>query len=94
MSDLQKKIVSPERSLVLPSVFNSDKYKVLNFKLETVHLIGVCTINLIKPLVDVILKLSEDVTQLKTGKASPISKLKNVQDSVNVRPQQLEQPAS
>jgi hypothetical protein len=37
VSDLPKKIVSPERALVLPPVFDSDEYEVLSIQLETVH---------------------------------------------------------
>jgi hypothetical protein len=37
-SDLPKKIVSLERALVVPPVFDSDKYEALRVQLETVLL--------------------------------------------------------
>jgi hypothetical protein len=88
-SDLPKKIVSPERLLVLP--FDCDKYKALSVRLETVRLNGVCITDLIKSLVDAVNKLSEDVTQLKSDNVSLISELKNLEDSVSVRPLQVVQ---
>jgi hypothetical protein len=47
ISDLHKIIVSPERTLVLPPVFDSDRYEMLSVRLETARLNGVCTIDLI-----------------------------------------------
>jgi hypothetical protein len=58
MSDHPKKIILPERELVLPPVFDSNKYEVLSFQLETVHLNGIFTVNLIKTLLDTVHKLS------------------------------------
>jgi hypothetical protein len=48
--DIPKKIVSPERALVLSPVFDSDIYEALSVQLETVRLSGVCAIDLTKYL--------------------------------------------
>jgi hypothetical protein len=70
MSDHPKKIISPEGELVLPPVFDSNKYEVLSFQLETVHLNGVCTTNLLKFVLDIVHKISEDFAILKSDNAS------------------------
>lgn len=62
-SDLPKKVISPEWSLVLPSVIASDKYEALCVQLESVRFNGICTTDLIKYLINAVSKLSEDVTQ-------------------------------
>jgi hypothetical protein len=76
-SDLITKIVSAERSFVLPSTFNSDKHEALSIHIETVHLNGICTVGLIKPPVEAINKLNEDVTQIKRRNALLIARHKN-----------------
>jgi hypothetical protein len=70
MSNLPKKIVSPERALVLPPVFDTNKFEGLSVQLKTVRLNGVCTIDLIKTLLDTVHKQSEDVAVLKSDNAS------------------------
>ena len=54
-SDAPRKVVSPERSLVLPPVFDTDKFEALSVQVETVRHIGVCTLDLIKSLVGTLL---------------------------------------
>jgi hypothetical protein len=74
-SDLPKEVVSPERALVLPPVFDSNKYEALRVWLETVRLSGVCIIDLIKALLDTVHKLSEDVAVIQSDSASLISQI-------------------
>jgi hypothetical protein len=59
-SDLPK-VISPERSLVLPPVMDTDK--VLCLQRETVRLNGTCALDLIQSLIAAVNKLSDDVTQ-------------------------------
>jgi hypothetical protein len=66
MSDLPKKVISPERALVLPSATDADKYEAICVQLEMVRLNGACTFYLIQSLVTTVNKLSDDVTQLKS----------------------------
>ena len=54
-SDAPRKVVSPERSLVLPPVFDTDKVEALSVQVETVRHNGVCTMDLIKSLVGTLL---------------------------------------
>jgi hypothetical protein len=64
--------------LVLPPVFDSDKYGAFSIHLETVRLNEVCTIDLIKVLLDTVYKLGEDVALRKSDSAalkSQINKL-------------------
>jgi hypothetical protein len=68
-SDLPKKTVSPERALILPPVFDSDKYEALSVQPETVHLNGFCTIDHIKTPLDTLHELSKDVAVLKCDNA-------------------------
>jgi hypothetical protein len=82
-SDLPKKIVSPERALVLPPVFDTDKFEALSVQLETVRLNGVCTITLIKTLLDTIHELSEDVDLLKSDNASLKSQINKLHEKVD-----------
>jgi hypothetical protein len=79
-SDLPKKIVSPERALIPPSVFDSDKYETLSFQLETVRLSGVCAIGLMKTLLDTAHKPSEDVAVLKSDNASLKSQINKLHE--------------
>jgi hypothetical protein len=75
-SDLPKKIISPERALVLSPVFGSDKCVALSVYLEILRLSGVCTIDFIKRnLLDTVHKLSEDVASLQSGNVSLISQI-------------------
>jgi hypothetical protein len=67
MSDLLEKITSPERALVLPQVFDSDKYEALSIQLETVRLSGFCTADLIKTMLNTVRELSEDTKTKQTN---------------------------
>jgi aspartyl/asparaginyl beta-hydroxylase (cupin superfamily) len=67
--NLLKKIASPDRALLFPPVFNSDEYEALSVQLETFPLNGVYTIDLITFLSDAVLKLSDDVTHLKSDRS-------------------------
>ena len=69
-SDAPRKVVSPERSLVLPPVFDSDKFEALSVQVETVRLNGVCTMDLIKSLINMVSNLSEEVDHLKNDNVS------------------------
>jgi hypothetical protein len=60
----KKKIISPETKLVLPPVFDSDKYEALRAQLEIVRT------DLTKTLSDNVHKPSEDVAIHKSHKAS------------------------
>jgi hypothetical protein len=73
-SDLPKKVISPERSLVLPPVIDTDKYEALCVQLETVRLNSVCAINLITSPTDTVNKLSDDVSQLKSDNSLNIQR--------------------
>jgi hypothetical protein len=65
-SDLLKKVISPERSLVLPPVMDTDWYEALCVQLETVRLNGACALDLVQSLIVAVNKLSDDVSQLKS----------------------------
>jgi hypothetical protein len=69
-SDAPRKVVSPDRSLVLPPVFDSDKFEALSVQVETVCLNGVCTMDLIKSLINKVTNLSEEVDHLKNDNVS------------------------
>jgi hypothetical protein len=58
-SDLPKKVVSPERSLVLPPVMDTDRYEALCVQLETVRLNGACALDLKQSLIAEVNKLSD-----------------------------------
>jgi hypothetical protein len=64
------KVISPERALVLPPIYDGDKYEAQLVQLETIRLNGLNAIDLLKSLLGLVNKLSEDVTQLKSDKAS------------------------
>jgi hypothetical protein len=83
-SDLPKKIVSPERTLVLPPVFDTDKFEALSVQLETVRLNGVCTIDLLKTLMDTVHKLSEVVAILKSDNASLKTQISQLNCKVDI----------
>jgi hypothetical protein len=80
-SDLPKKVISPERALVLPPVSDSDKYESLSVQLQTVRLNGVCAIGLIKSIIDTVNKLSDDVAQLKSDNSALKLQLEGLQTS-------------
>jgi hypothetical protein len=61
-SEIGKKILSPERELILPPLKDNDS---LSVQPETVRLNGVCTKNMIKNLTEMILKLSEEFGHLR-----------------------------
>jgi hypothetical protein len=82
MSDLPKKIFSPKSALVLRPVFNSGRYEELRVQLETAGLNGVCTIALIKPLLDTVHKLSADVAIFKSDNASLKSQINKLHEKV------------
>jgi hypothetical protein len=65
-SDLPKNVISPERSLVLPPVMDTNRYEALCVQLETVRLSGACALDLIQSLIAAVHKLSDDVSQLKS----------------------------
>jgi phosphotransferase system IIB component len=75
-SDVPRKVVSPERSLVLPPVFESDKFEALSVQVETVRLNGVCTMYLIKSLADMVSKLCGELDHLKNDNACLKNQLK------------------
>jgi uncharacterized membrane protein YjjP (DUF1212 family) len=74
------KLISSKRTLILPLVFDGDKYEV-----QIVRLNGLHTVNLIKYLLDLVNKLSEDVTHLKSDNASLKSQLTELQQSVDTQ---------
>jgi hypothetical protein len=78
-SDLPRKIISPEKKLILPPVFHSDKHETLSVRLETVCLNVVCTIDLIKTLLDAV---HEDVTVLKRDKALLKSEINKLHENI------------
>lgn len=59
-SDIPRMVLSPERHLVLSPVFESDNFKALRVKMETVRLSGFYATGIIKSLVDMV-KLSDEV---------------------------------
>jgi hypothetical protein len=61
-SELLKKLLSPERELVLPDLKDSDS---LSVQIETVRLNGINTTNLVENLIQKVLKLSEEVQELR-----------------------------
>jgi hypothetical protein len=70
-SDLEKKVISPGRDLILPEIANVESISV---QLETIRLISVCTNNLIESLIQVVSKFSEEVGLLR--KDNEILKMK------------------
>jgi hypothetical protein len=70
--------------LVLPSVFDGDKYEAQIVQLETIRLNGLHTVDLIKSLLDLVNKLSEDVTQFKSDNASLKLQLTKSQQSLDI----------
>jgi hypothetical protein len=82
-SDLPKENVSPDRALFLPPVFKSDKYEALSVQLERIRLNEVCTVDLIKTLLNTVHKLTEDVALLRSDSVllkSQINKLRDTFD--------------
>jgi hypothetical protein len=57
-SELHKKLLSPGREVLLPNLKDSDS---LSVQIKTVRLNGVNTTNLVENLVEMVLKLSEEV---------------------------------
>jgi hypothetical protein len=70
----------------LPPVFGSDKDEALIVHLETVHLNGVFTIDLIKSLMDTIHKLSVYVVHLKSGNVSLGSQINKLHEKYDHNP--------
>jgi hypothetical protein len=66
-SDLPTKIASLCTTLALPVSIDSGKCEGLYVCLRDSSLNGACVLDLIKSLLDAVNKLSEDVTQLKSG---------------------------
>jgi hypothetical protein len=82
-SDLPKKIVSSERALALPAVFDSNKYVALSvFPLETLRLNGVCTTDHINAMFDTAHELSEDVALLQSDNASLKSQINKLREKL------------
>jgi hypothetical protein len=82
MSNLPKKIVSLEMTLVLPPVFDSDKYEALSIQLESVRLSGVCTIDLMKILLGTIHELIADVAAIKSDSSSLESQINKLHEKM------------
>jgi hypothetical protein len=70
-SELEKKVVSPGRDLIIPEIANMESISV---QLETLRLNSVCTNNLIESLIQMVSKLSEEVGLLR--KDNEILKMK------------------
>jgi hypothetical protein len=81
-SDLPKKIVSPTRALVLPPVFDTDKYEGLYRPTADSTCQWGCTVNLIKTLLDAVHKLREDVALPESDNASLKSQLNKLHEEV------------
>jgi hypothetical protein len=60
-----------------------DKFEALSVQLETVRLNGVCTIDLIKTLLDTVHKISEDVAILKSDNASLKTQISQLNSKVD-----------
>jgi hypothetical protein len=61
-SELEKKVVSPGRDLMLPEIANVE---LVSIQLETIRLNSVCTNNLIESLIQMVSILSEKVGLLR-----------------------------
>jgi hypothetical protein len=66
------KIISPERSLVLPPISDGDKNEAQIVQLETIRLNALNAVELLKSLSGLVNKLSEYDTHLKSGIESSI----------------------
>jgi hypothetical protein len=55
------KVIFPEMALVLPPTFDGDKYEAQIVQLETIRLNGLNSVELLKSLLGLVNKLSEDV---------------------------------
>jgi hypothetical protein len=55
-SDASKKVISPERQLILPSVCNKDSIRV---QIKTVRLNGQSTIEMLESLLSMVSKVTE-----------------------------------
>jgi hypothetical protein len=76
----RSQIVSRDSTLVLPLVLDRDRYEAYSVQLETVRLTVVCTIDLMKTLLDTAHKLSEDAAVLKTDNASLKSQINKLHE--------------
>jgi hypothetical protein len=74
-------VISPERALVLPPIPDGDKYEAQIVQLETIRLNGLSTVDLLKTLLGLVNKLSEDVIHPKSDNAS----LNTLQKSVDIK---------
>jgi hypothetical protein len=82
--DVPKKVVSTERSVVLPPVFESN-LRHSAVQVEIVRINGVCTMDLIKSLIGMVRKLCGEVGHLKHDNACLKEQLKNLQDAIQAR---------
>jgi hypothetical protein len=76
------KVISPDRALELPPIFDGDKYEAQIVQLETSRLNGQCTVDVLTSLLDLVHKLSDDVTHLKNDNSSLKLELKELKESM------------
>jgi hypothetical protein len=80
------KVISPDRALELPPIFEGDKYEAQLVQLETIRLNGQCAVDLLKSLLDLVHKLNEDVMHLKNDNTSLKLQLNELKESVGPQP--------
>jgi hypothetical protein len=80
------KVISPNRALELPPIFDGDKYEAQLVQLETIRLNGQCAVDLLKLLFDLVHKLNEDVTHLKNDNTSLKLQLSELKESMGTQP--------
>jgi hypothetical protein len=64
------KVISSDRALKLPPIFDGDKYEAQIVQLETIRLNGQCAVDILETLLGLVHKLTDDVTHLKNDNSS------------------------
>ena len=74
------KIISPDRVLELPPIFEDGKYEASMVLLETIRLNSQSAVDILKTLLDLVHKLNDDVTHLKHDNSSLKLELKKCKE--------------
>jgi hypothetical protein len=80
-SELPKKLLSPDRELVLPDLKDADS---LSVQIETERLNGVKTTDYVKNVIPIVLKLSEEVQERRKDNEMLKSSISKIAVSVSV----------
>jgi hypothetical protein len=80
------KVISPDRALELPPILEGDKCEAQIVQLETIRLNGQCAADILKTLLDLVYKLSDDARHLKNDNSSRNLELKKLKELMSTRP--------